>query len=232
MYNFVYAMLYGSPRGKGYGKIHALLHTSDRAWCKHAYAVLTGEFKNEPDVHICLDHIPEHNCVVYSIGIANNWIFDDFMLRQGCSVYSFDPSMEGVKKHKRHPNHLFEPIGIGTTTGIYSGKSTLYGGKKKYPVETLDHIMKRHGHKNLTILRIDTEGAEWSVFEQWLENGWFDRIDQLLVEIHMFDSSQQVRYSDILTAIPMKLFHTARNRFDNMPVHGLMTKVYELGWLR
>ena len=37
---------------------------------------------------------PPGSCTVYSIGINNEWSFDDDMELYGCSVYSFDPSMK------------------------------------------------------------------------------------------------------------------------------------------
>ena len=131
-----------------YAHIHALLHSSDPSRCRNTH-VLKGENEKEPDVHVCLDSIPPSGCVVYSIGIANNWIFDDFMASKGCSVFSFDPSMTGTKKHQRHANHWFEAVGIGTFDGMHTGESTLYGGNSYYPVETLSRIMERHGHTHL-----------------------------------------------------------------------------------
>ena len=56
------------------------------------YHVIKGTDK-EPDVRICLDNISPP-CNVLSIGIANIWHFDDFMLKQGCRVWSYDPSMK------------------------------------------------------------------------------------------------------------------------------------------
>eukprot|EP00571_Detonula_confervacea_P004041 CAMPEP_0172328094 /NCGR_PEP_ID=MMETSP1058-20130122/60170_1 /TAXON_ID=83371 /ORGANISM="Detonula confervacea, Strain CCMP 353" /LENGTH=702 /DNA_ID=CAMNT_0013045191 /DNA_START=157 /DNA_END=2265 /DNA_ORIENTATION=- len=212
-----------------YERIHQLLHSAAPSQCTNTH-VLKGEKAKEPDVHICLDAIPTTGCVVYSIGIANNWIFDDFMVARGCHVFSFDPSMTGAKKHKRHVNHLFEPIGIGTNDGSHKGDSTLYGKKTNYEVETLGHIMERHGHTHLTMVRMDVESAEWDVLEQWVSKGWMKRMDQLLLEIHMWKPKDEERHSQILHDIPMELFHSERNQFDGSVLHGDMTRVYEMGW--
>ena len=215
----------------GYEQIHQLLHSSDRNRCTKTH-VLKGENAKEPDVHICLDAIPDSGCVVYSIGINNNWIFDDVMIEQGCQVFSFDPSMPGVKKHKRHANHLFEPIGIGTSDGTHTGESTLNSKQTNYEVETLGHIMERHGHTHLTMVRMDVESAEWDVLEQWIAKGWMERMDQLLLEIHMWKRGDDKRHSQILHSIPMELFHTATNHWDGQRLHGDMTRVHEMGWIR
>lgn len=224
--------VYDSKR-HSYDKIHELLHSIQRDACSNVH-VIKGENAKEPDVHICLDNISPP-CVVYSFGIANNWIFDDFMISKGCHVYSFDPSME-IGKHKRHENHLFEPIGIGSKSGKHRGVSTLYGGKTKYDVLSLDDIMKRYNHVHVDMIRMDTEYAEWDVLQQWLAADMFSKFDQLLLEIHMWPKSNHPNHgqlhSEILHSIPMTLFHEARNKWDGTRLTGDMTRVYEVGFIK
>jgi hypothetical protein len=108
------------------GHIGVWLQEADSSLCVNTF-VQKGDNEKEPDLHICLDHLPKEGCVVYSIGINNIWDFDDFLLEQGCEVFSFDPSMD-AKEHRRTPKHLFQPIGIGTETGdVAAGPSTLVG---------------------------------------------------------------------------------------------------------
>ena len=212
-----------------YKHTHALLHTSDSSHCRKVH-VLKGENAKEPDVHLCLDHVERGSGAVFSFGIANNWIFDDFMIRQGCRVFSFDPSMT-QKRHKRGPDHLFEPIGIGTKDGTWTGESTLYGKKTNYPVLTLETMMRTYNVSYVDVLRMDVESAEWDVLEQWLDRSWFQHIGQLLLEIHMWQRKDEARHTKILHAVPMKMFHTARNRWDGTRLHGDMTRVHEIGWI-
>ena len=178
-------------------------------------------------------------CVVYSIGIANNWLFDDLMLSKGCHVFSFDPTMSG--DHKRHPErHTFAPIGIGAVTKLETrgGASTAhYGGRARYRVETLADMMARHGHDAVTVLRMDVEGAEWDVLAEWLESGALLGIaDQLLLEIHLYRPRGDAgKLHDLLEKMRdvagWDLFWTARNRWDNHRLHGDMTRVHELGFI-
>ena len=80
------------------------------------------------------------------------------MTKNGCKVFSFDPSMN-MEKHWRNESNLFEPIGIGVFNGVLDdpAKNTLFKERNvdKYPVETLKHIMDRHGHDHLTMVRMD-----------------------------------------------------------------------------
>ena len=86
-------------------------------------------------LHYDIDRgMPE--CNVISIGIAYNFLFDDFTLGRGCRVWSYDPSMR-PGNYKRHKNHEFFNVDIGSFDGIYHGKSTLYGGGVNYKVKTL-----------------------------------------------------------------------------------------------
>ena len=212
---------------KGFEQIYNFIQSKNTALCANVH-ILKGENSKEPDVHICLDSI-RPPCAVYSFGIAYNWIFDDFMIRQGCHVFSFDPSMT-LGKHKRHKNHLFEPIGIGPKSGTHTGKSTLYGGKTNYEVLSLQDMMKRYGHNHIDMIRMDVESAEWSVLQQWKQDNLWQHIDQLLLEIHMY--GDQNMHANTLMGIPMNLFHTARNLWNNNKLFKDMTQVYEVGLVK
>lgn len=191
--------------------------------CKN-YHVLEGENALEPDVHICMDNILPP-CNVISIGIAYNFLFDDYMLSQGCRVWSYDPSMR-PGNYKRHENHEFFHVGIGHFDGIYRGKSTLYGGGINYEVKTLSTIMRDMGIDKVDMIRIDTEGAEWDVLPSWN----YSSIDQLLVEIHMYDTLEN--HATILNNIPMNIFWSTRNRWNSRTIYKDMTQVYELGFIK
>lgn len=211
----------------GYRDISDLLSTSNASLCKK-FHVLKGENAREPDVHVCLDRI-RPPCVVYSFGIAYNWIFDDFMITKGCDVFSFDPSMT-LGKHKRHKNHLFEPLGIGPISGVHRGKSTLYGGKTNYNVLSLEDMMDRYGHTHIDLIRMDVESAEWDVLQAWTKNNLWQRFNQLLLEIHMYGNEHE--HADALLKVPFSLFHVARNRHNMHKLYKDMTAVYEVGFIK
>ncbi|EGB02720.1 hypothetical protein AURANDRAFT_72831, partial [Aureococcus anophagefferens] len=227
------------PGQQEWEPIHKFLHAVDPSRCADAH-VIKGENENEPDVHVCMDFLKRNEpCVVYSIGIANNWLFDDLMLSKGCRVFSFDPTMSG--DHKRHPErHTFEPIGIGAATKLETrgaASTANYGGRARYRVETLADMMARHGHDAVTVLRMDVEGAEWDVLAEWLASSALLAIaDQLLLEIHLYRPRGDAgKLHDLLAKMRdvagWDLFWTARNRWDNHRLHGDMTRVHELGFI-
>ena len=176
--------------------------------------------------------------MVYSFGIADNWLFDDLMVARGCDVRSFDPSM-AAPRHWRAPRHLFEPLGIGAVSGIHTGKSTLYGGGEGYEVRSLRDLMRANNHSRVDIVRMDVESAEWDVLEAWHAEGLWPRVGQLLLEAHLWHDIREsapraadvVRFASLLRRIPLRLFSAARNPWDETQLPYGMTRIYELGFV-
>ena len=207
-------------------ELYNLIKNPKLSTCKK-YHVIKGTDK-EPDVRICLDNISPP-CNVLSIGIANIWHFDDFMLKQGCRVWSYDPSMK-PGNYKRGPLHEFFNIGIGKKDGFNKDKSTLYTNShssriKQFETKTLETMMKDMNVNHLDVIRIDTEGAEWDILNTWD----YSKINQLLIEIHMYNKRDRHEYK--ILNIPLRLFWSARNGYDNNKYYKDMTRVYELGFL-
>lgn len=207
-------------------KLYNLIKNPKLSICKK-YHVIKGTDR-EPDVRICLDNISPP-CNVLSIGIANIWHFDDFMLKQGCRVWSYDPSMK-PGNYKRGPLHEFFNIGIGKKDGFNKDKSTLYTNRhssriKQFETKTLKTMMKDMNVNHLDVIRIDTEGAEWDILNTWD----YSKINQLLIEIHMYNKRDRHEYK--ILNIPLRLFWSARNGYDNNKYYKDMTRVYELGFL-
>ena len=147
----------------GLPDLYNLIKNPKLELCKK-FHTLKGENAKEPDLRICLDDI-KPPCNVISVGIAYNFIFDDFMLKQGCRVWSYDPSMK-PGDYKRDKLHKFLPIGIGAKDSLNGDMSTLYKsnhGRKSIQVKTLDTMMKDMGIDYVDVVRIDTEGAEWNL---------------------------------------------------------------------
>ena len=225
-------------RGNGittvYSQIRDHLRSLDPSVCKRFHKVIAPD-PMEPTTDVCLDNLPKEGCVAYSFGIDNKWFFDDFMIKMNCTVYSYDPSMKQRKfiRHK-NPLNLFQPIGIDAKGGKHGGKSTLYTHAGGYDVMTLSQMMEKNGHSHVHVVRMDVEAAEWDILEEWTQHGMWDKIDQLLLEIHMFANSKEdgERYLSILKKIPFKLFKLQKNMHSpgQLFVSGL-TRVYEMGYL-
>jgi hypothetical protein len=213
--------------------------------CRHPHTIPPPPNQlKDPKINVCLDGVLEKRrqrqpCYVVSIGIANIWSFDDLMLKEGCTVYSVDPSMGGKPEHTFHRHstrHKFFSVGIGAIDGIHSGSKTDFqkqykGLPRTYTTVTLQTLMKEMGTKRLDIVRMDCEGAEWHVLEAWLAAGLLDKMDQLLFEIHMTkeDLPNQLRtLSQVFNHVNM--VSSQRNPYSPKRIQGTtLAPVWELG---
>ena len=66
-------------------------------------------------------------CVVYSMGINNNWSFDEAMAEYGCRMFSFDRLMNGTDQyHCDHSRFIyFFYLGLSDRDHVIDGD----GGK-------------------------------------------------------------------------------------------------------
>jgi len=191
------------------------------------------------------------SCVALSMGINYHWEFDDLMLSLGCRVWSFDPTVktsvnQGCSPKDsfctvRHPSrHQFVPVAIGVRDDVAVAANQLedVGSRTKLHLSTdgkyreislrtaMDHV----AHIDFVdVLRLDVEGSEIPILEQWLSDGLFTKTGQLLIEIHIDDSRSTRTYERFARVLldgvlqTMDVFYVSKNG------HG--TGNYELGFM-
>ncbi|KAF0313206.1 Methyltransferase-like protein 24 [Amphibalanus amphitrite] len=143
---------------------------------------------HDGDKMACLDRpltLGQPGCLVYSIGINNEWSFDRAAAALGCEVHSFDPSMKDQAEGRFEPGITFHRIGIGRNN------HTSVDG---WSILVLDHLMASLGHRRRTIqyLKADAEGGEMDMLIDQLVDlksmyrmFVLDRVEQLGLELHM-----------------------------------------------
>jgi len=84
------------------------------------------------EIHACLDghkfvclddlylDVKNKKCLVYSFGISDDWSFEEHMVGMGCTVRTFDPTIDGERLPK---NELmtFKKIGLAHKTYVDKG---------------------------------------------------------------------------------------------------------------
>jgi len=206
---------------------------------------LPGDNENDGTWRICDDHKPVLPCTEYSFGIAGDFNFEDaYRKHTGCDVFTFDPSM-GQEDHLHAPGVQFFNLGISAEKNDnYPGRE--YGGKGKaqaWKVDTVANIMKKLNHTKGSLLKIDTEGAEWDSLLKCMEDGTLLKWDQLLFEIHLWGFSPQTvdqvigkwyKFFNILREKNFQLFNSHVNPYSpsiRFPNHYFVPCCFELSFI-
>lgn len=145
-----------------------------------------------PNWTVCLDDLYEADgsCLVYSFGIANEWMFDVNMALLGCEVHMFDPTVILPSDFMQGAPFFFHHW------GLYGGRlnesraanfSSPEYGHVEGEMKTLLEMQALLGHENrsISIFKIDCEGCEWEVFGNMDPTRRpMERVNQLLAEFH------------------------------------------------
>jgi FkbM family methyltransferase len=141
------------------------------------------------------------NGVMYSFGVGNDITFDESVIaRFQLEVHGFDPSphiIDWIRNRSQSPKYVFHPYGLGDVDGTLSFFSPAQSGgtystnsqhenvngiEVKLPVKRLETITKELKTDCIQILKMDVEGAEYSLLSS-ITNCPIP-IKQLLIEFH------------------------------------------------
>ena len=170
--------------------------------------------------NVCHDwkYRPKPPCLIYSIGIANDWSFDEQVSRTyGCKIYSFDPSIN-LPNHQHSSKVWFYNVGIGGNNFV---------NKQNWTIMTLDAIanMLQHNEQVIDIVKMDAEGAEWDSIQQMVNSGILNRVKQLYLEFHSAHSPDRLALVRQLYDVGFRIFWTHKNpwHLNFMPLDGGVT---------
>jgi FkbM family methyltransferase len=137
--------------------------------------------------------------VVYSVGIGKDISFDLSLIRRyGMTIHAFDPTPESlawVRTQSVPPELRIHELGLAGFDGTAefaaaAEPSNIYYSMVHQPgartiraeVRTLQSLMAMLGHRRIDLLKIDIEGAEYDVIDQFVHAG--TDVTQFLVEFH------------------------------------------------
>jgi FkbM family methyltransferase len=143
----------------------------------------------------------DSNSVIYSFGVGEDASFDIALIEKfGAVVFAFDPtpkSINWVKEQNFSDKFKMHLYGIASSDGeilFYPPSNPEHvshtilpdlSSKDKaitVPVFRLSTIMKKLGHEQIDVLKMDVEGAEYDVIRDIIESNI--SIKQILVEFH------------------------------------------------
>lgn len=162
--------------------------------------------------------------VVYSAGVGNNISFERELAQTiGCDIVLLDPSPAAQITMEKPENALsrfhFFPVALAGHQGSLSltppsngdlengcwSHSTDTASSESIACDSVESVMKRHGHHHVDLLKLDIEGAEYDVIRHIIER----RIDvcQICVEFHHFMGLPHIQRKHTIAAIFSLLRH-------------------------
>lgn len=178
-----------------------------------------GGRENDPDHFGRLMLNPQllsRDSIIYAFGVGDDISFDlSLVSRFGCTVHAFDPaprSIEWAKTQETPPEWILHQYGLADVDGtitLYSPDDpdwvadTVYA--KQYSaskgvscaVYRIRTIMQMLGHSQISLLKMNIEGAEYSVISDLLKSEV--PVKQLLVSFH--HSFKEVGIARTLSAV-------------------------------
>ena len=173
--------------------------------------------------------------VIYSVGVGSNIDFDVELINSfGATVHAFDPtprSIEWVKSQKLPKHFIFHPFGLSAENGHMDffppakASSTHFSPIDRYgdtnnivraPVKDIDTIASELNHKEIDLLKMDIEGAEYEVIKALPKNRV--AINQILIEFHhMYKGIQISKTVDAISTLSnlgFELFNISQRTYE------------------
>ncbi|XP_017568493.1 methyltransferase-like protein 24 [Pygocentrus nattereri] len=136
---------------------------------------------------LCLDNrfslaqcINTKHCRVYSVGLGgeDKWL-ERALAKAGCEVHCFDPSIKEAHLQDSHMwLHRLSVDWRDPNPAIPAQRQ--HGSTKK-----LATILNDFGHRQVDVLKLDMESAEWKILENLVLEGVVPSVGLLLLEVHV-----------------------------------------------
>lgn len=160
--------------------------------------------------------------ICYCVGVGENITFDVVLIeRFGCRVFAYDPTPRAALHVQNHAancdNYIYERIGVWDKDEVVRfyapanprnvSHSALNLQKTETyfeaPCKRLRTLFTENGHKRITLLKLDIEGAEYKVVEAMLADQL--QIDIVCIEydeaFHPLDAQYQTRIAASVKSI-------------------------------
>uniref|UniRef100_A0A672KLK0 Methyltransferase like 24 n=1 Tax=Sinocyclocheilus grahami TaxID=75366 RepID=A0A672KLK0_SINGR len=133
---------------------------------------------------LCLDRrfslaqrIVSKHCRVYSL--RSDDALERLLAGSGCEVHCFDPSIR--RAHLQEDNMWLHRLSVDWRDPNPAVPiQRLHSGSKK-----LAAILSHFGHRQVDVLKVDLESAEWKILENLILEQVLDSVGLLLLELHL-----------------------------------------------
>ncbi|CAE7807179.1 mettl24 [Symbiodinium microadriaticum] len=151
-------------------------------------------------------------CVVYSFGSHGESQFEQDMSRiSSCEIHTFDPGI--VNTSATWHRTAIGPID-SEQGEIHLDARPIKANIIRVPMKRLSTIMKELNHDVADVMKIDTEGAEFTIIKDMAASSSIEKVGQMQIEVHWWDESDQQQVWDMfdtLNSHGMVVFHKEIN---------------------
>ncbi|XP_066534056.1 probable methyltransferase-like protein 24 [Hoplias malabaricus] len=136
---------------------------------------------------LCLDNrfslarcIHTKRCRVYSLGLGGEekWL-ERVLSNAGCEVHCFDPS---IKEAHLQDSHMW----LHRLSVDWRDPNPAIPAQRQHSsTKKLATILNDFGHRQVDVLKIDMESAEWKILENLVLEGVLSSVGLLLLEVHV-----------------------------------------------
>jgi hypothetical protein len=162
---------------------------------------------------VCDPHrIDPNNCLVYSIGSNNNFMFEESVLRDispACEIHTFDPTI-GDHPSRKPKEVQFHPWGLASESGTSHIRRH---NRKKYnaTMKSMESIIKvlKHENRTVDVFKFDCEDCEWTTV-----HGWFPAVPHRQIQGELHGGTQNGNAAQFMTFLQAKgyvAFHKESN---------------------
>ncbi len=201
------------------------------------YPLLT--IGNEGTAWTIVPDLVEKGGVAYTIGVGKDMTLDRVLAGKfEMDVHAFDPtprSIDWVSTQTLEKNLTFHPFGLADTDGClyfeeparsdhvsYSASNQSFRPTISLPVKRLSTIAQELGHSQIAILKMDIEGSEYGVIEDFRNHSL--RPKQLLIEFHHrfsnFGATKTKKSINLLKELNYRIAHVSQCGEEILFVHG------------
>lgn len=165
--------------------------------------------------------------IVYTVGIGRNIKWDVAMIEKyGTVHHGWDPTPTASDFFSKFPvpaGFTFHKIGLGANDGnltlkLPEGNMDSYtvmsyrkdakeGTVITVPIFTVESMMRSLKHDHLAILKVDIEGAEFDVINEWEKSSLNISVDQVLIEFHERYFSHEPGYQSKVKGAILQMSH-------------------------
>ncbi|XP_017349527.1 probable methyltransferase-like protein 24 [Ictalurus punctatus] len=198
---------------------------------------------------LCLDNrfdlarsIDTKHCRVYSLGLGGeDKQLEKALAKAGCEVHCFNPSIR--EAHLQDSHMWLHRLSIDWR----DPNPAIMTQRQQSSTMKLSAVLKHYGHKQVDVLKVDMESAEWKILENLILEDVLHSVGLLLLEIHLHwagfevsgDEPSVVRYwfslLKELEKTDFRLYHSYRDLvkpqlFLQKNLHNA-SSTYILGWV-